>query len=55
MSSTEKIAIGSILIGLIVLVRFAVPATSTSEELSLGSVVPFIVIGIVKLTLIAFF
>lgn len=35
------------LIGLIVLVRFAIPATSTSEDLSLSSVVPFIVIGIV--------
>ncbi len=33
------------LIGLIVLVRFAIPASSTSEELSLGSIVPFVVIG----------
>lgn len=35
------------LIGLIILVRFAIPASSTSEEMSLGSVVPFVVIGAV--------
>ena len=29
------------------LVRFAIPASSTSEEMSLGSVVPFVVIGAV--------
>jgi len=36
------------LIGLIVLMRFAIPASSPAgEELSLGSVVPFVVIDIV--------
>ncbi len=35
------------LIGLIVIMRYAMPATSTAEDLSLKSVVPFIVIGVV--------
>lgn len=35
------------MIGLIVIMRFAMPAASTSEELSLNSVVPFIVIGVI--------
>jgi hypothetical protein len=34
------------LIGLIVIMRFAMPATTSSEEISLGSVVPFIAIGV---------
>jgi len=35
------------LIGLIVIMRFAMPAQTASEELSLSSVVPFIGIGVV--------
>lgn len=43
------------LIGLIVLVRVAVPANTTAENLSLGSVVPFIVIGIVIGAVVIYF
>ena len=35
------------LIGLIVIMRFAMPATTSGEELSLGSIIPFITIGVV--------
>jgi hypothetical protein len=35
------------LIGLIVIMRYAMPATTASEEISLSSIVPFIAIGVV--------
>jgi hypothetical protein len=41
------------LIGLIVIMRFAMPAPS--EELSLGSIVPFIIIGVVVGGVIIYF